>query len=100
MPKRQKNWGLTMKQTIEFTPIAWEDYEYWEQQDKKTLKKIKKLIKELQRHPETGEGPPERLRGDLTGLWSRHINEKDRMLYRINAESVSLITLRTHYSDS
>jgi len=86
--------------SIEFTADAWDDYEYWEKQDKKTLRKIKRLIKELQRHPETGEGHPERLKEDLSGVWSRHINQKDRMLYRINEDSVSLVQLRTHYSDS
>lgn len=82
---------------IEFTPDAWEDYEYWEGQDKKTLKKIKKLIKELQRHPETGEGQPERLRENLSGLWSRRVNQQDRLLYEIHAERVTIIQLRTHY---
>ena len=82
---------------IEFSPKAWEDYEYWETQDKKTLRKIKQLIKELQRHPETGEGHPEPLKENLSGLWSRHINKKDRILYEIFDEKVSLIQLRTHY---
>jgi len=84
---------------IEFTLDAWEDYEYWEAQDKKTLKKIKKLIKELQRHPETGEGHPEMLKENLSGLWSRHINQQDRMLYEVHQERVTIIQLRTHYGD-
>lgn len=89
-----------MKLKIEFTPDAWDDYEYWEGQDKKTLKKIKKFIKELQRHPEAGEGHPEMLKGNLSGLWSRRINQQDRMLYEIYKESVTIIQLRTHYSDN
>ena len=85
---------------IEFSPTAWADYEYWETQDKKTLKKIKHLIKELQRHPETGEGHPEPLKGNLTGLWSRRVNQKDRLVYEIHEDKVSLVQLRTHYEQS
>lgn len=84
---------------LEFTPDVWDDYEYWEVQDKKTLKKIKRLLKELQRHPEEGEGHPELLKGNLSGLWSRRINQQDRMLYEIHQKSVTLIQLRTHYGD-
>ena len=89
-----------MMRSIKFTPDAWEDYEYWEENDKKALKKIKKLIKELQRHPETGEGQPEQLKGNLAGLWSRRINQIDRLLYKIHEESVTIIQLRTHYGES
>ena len=88
-----------MMMTIEFTPTAWEDYEYWETQDKKTLKKIKRLIKDLQRHPETGEGHPEQLKENYSGFWSRKINEQDRLVYRIHADrnSVTITQMRTHY---
>ena len=84
-------------QKIEFSPKAWEDYEYWETQDKKTLRKIKQLIKELQCHPKTGEGHPESLKDNLSELWIRHINKKDRIIYEIFEDKVSLIQLRIHY---
>ena len=82
---------------IGFTPNAWEDYEYWESQDKKTLKKIKRLIKELQRNPETGEGHPEMLKENFSGIWSRHIDKQNRLLYEIQEDCVTIIQLRTHY---
>lgn len=82
---------------ISFTPEGWEDYEWWDNQDKKTIKKIKRLIKELQRHPFEGEGKPEPLVGDLTGLWSRRISKADRMVYRVEKDVVTIHQLRTHY---
>ena len=82
---------------IAFTPEAWEDYEYWERQDKKTLKKIKKLIKELQRHPFEGEGQPEPLTGNLSGCWSRRIDHANRLVYQVHGDYVSITQMRTHY---
>ena len=82
---------------IEFTPRAWADYEYWEAQDKRTLKKIKQLLKELQRHPENGSGHPEPLKENMSGEWSRKINQKDRLVYRFTDTTVLIGQLRTHY---
>ena len=82
---------------IEFTPRAWADYEYWESQDKKTLKKIKQLLRELQRHPESGTGHPEPLTANRSGEWSRKINQKDRVVYRFTDITVLIGQLRTHY---
>lgn len=84
---------------IGFSPSAWEDYEYWERQDKKTLNRIKKLIKELQRHPLEGTGKPERLSGSLSGSWSRRIDEYNRMVYQVINDVVLIEQIRTHYGE-
>jgi len=82
---------------IGFSPTAWEDYEYWERQDKKTINKIKTLIRELQRHPFEGTGKLERLTGVLTGSWSRRIDEYNRLVYQVVDDVVFIKQLRTHY---
>ena len=74
---------------ISFSEDAWEDYLYWQIQDKKTLKKINELLKEIQRTPFSGKGEPEKLRGDLNGKWSRRINLKDRLVYEISDETIT-----------
>ena len=66
-----------------FTKNGWEDYIYWQTEDKKTLKKINKLIEDICRNGNSGIGKPEPLLGDLSGFWSRRINEKDRLVYRL-----------------
>ena len=84
---------------ITFAEDAWEDYLYWQMQDKKTLKKINKLLKEIQREPFTGEGKPEPLTGNLDGKWSRRINDKDRLVYEVTNETVVILQCRGHYDD-
>ena len=84
---------------ISFSEDAWEDYLYWQLQDKKTLKKINELLKEIQRTPFSGKGEPEKLRGDLNGKWSRRINFKDRLVYEISDETIIVIQCKGHYSD-
>lgn len=84
--------------------LQWEDrarndYLYWQTQDKKTLKKINRLIKVMQRTPFEGEGSPEPLKGNLSGWWSRHINEADRIVYYIEGEVLYIIACRGHYGD-
>lgn len=76
---------------------AWEDYLYWQQNDKKTLKKINSLIKDIQRTPFTGIGNPEALKHNLSGWWSRRINLEDRLVYKIENESIILLQCRKHY---
>lgn len=85
----------------QFTEIAWEDYLYWQSQDKKTLKRINRLIADIIRNGEsTGEGKPEVLKGMLSGFFSRRINEKDRLIYRkISDEVVEIYSCRGHYCD-
>ena len=71
---------------LSFAEDAWAEYIAWQSQDKKTLKKINNLLKDIQRSPFSGEGKPEPLKGDKSGKWSRRINETDRLVYerRVN----------------
>ena len=78
---------------------AWSDYLYWQTQDKKTLKRINALIKDIQRSPYEGIGKPEPLTGDLSGYWSRRINDKDRLVYKIDEYNIYILSCRFHYSD-
>ena len=84
---------------IQFTPSAWDDYVYWQSQDKKTLKRINMLIKTLVRTPFEGEGKPEELRGDLSGKWSRRIDDKNRLVYVVEDDTVTILQCRTHYEE-
>ena len=84
---------------IIFAEDAWAEYLYWLSQDKQTLKKINALIKAIQREPFTGEGKPEPLRGNMSGKWSRRINEKDRLVYEIQNDAVVILQCRGHYED-
>ena len=72
---------------IKFDEIGWEDYLYWQTEDKKTLKKINTLIKDIERNGYEGIGKPEKLIGDRQDYWSRRIDEKNRLVYRINNRS-------------
>lgn len=82
---------------ISFTELAWEQYLYWQLQDKKTLKKINMLLKDIQRNSFDGIGQPEPLKNDLSGYWSRRIDEKNRLVYRIKDEIIEIIQCKTHY---
>lgn len=84
---------------ITFSEDAWDEYLYWQSQDKRTLKKINELLKEIQRTPFAGKGEPEKLRGDLSGKWSRRINQKDRLLYEISNDTIVITQCKGHYSD-
>lgn len=86
-----------MSRTINFTPSAWKDYEYWQGQDKKTLKRINVLIKETLRTPFEGIGKPETLLGDLSGFWSRRIDEKNRLVYDVSEGAITIVSCRYHY---
>lgn len=86
-----------MKRKISFTPSAWEDYVYWQGQDKKTLKRINALIKDCLRMPFEGIGKPEPLLGDLSGLWSRRIDEANRLVYEVTDAAITVISCRYHY---
>lgn len=82
-----------------FSDDAWEDYVYWESQDKKTLKRINKLIEDIERNGYDGIGKPERLSGDLSDYWSRRIDDKNRIVYRIVNDTVQIIQWGSHYRD-
>ena len=85
----------------QFTEQAWEEYMYWQSQDKKTLKKINKLIADIMRNGAlSGEGKPELLTGNLQGYYSRRINDKDRLIYKVLEHSiVEIYSCKDHYSD-
>ena len=76
---------------------AWEDYLHWQITDKKIVKKINKLIKEIERHPFTGLGKPEPLKHDWTGYWSRQITQEHRLVYKVENDSVKIAQARFHY---
>lgn len=76
---------------------AWEDYLDWQMQDKKTLRRINLLIKDAERNPYTGLGKPEPLRGDLSGFWSRRIDEKNRLIYRFSLDFLEIASCKGHY---
>lgn len=82
-----------------FSDAAWEDYTYWETQDRKTLKRILKLIDDIDRNSYDGIGKPERLSGDLSDYWSRRIDEKNRIVYRIKENVIQIIQCGSHYRD-
>ena len=82
-----------------FTSIAWEDFVYWQNQDKKTLRRIIKLIKDIDRNGYQGIGKPEPLAGDLSGYWSRRIDSKNRIVYRIDENTIKIIQCGSHYRD-
>ena len=78
---------------------AWDDYLYWQSQDKKTLKKINDLIKSIERDGEDkGLGKPEALKGNMSGFYSRRIDEKNRLVYRVVGEIIEIITCLEHYN--
>lgn len=76
---------------------AWEDCLDWQMQDKKTLRRINLLIKDAERNPYTGLGKPEPLRGDLSGFWSRWIDEKNRLVYRVSSDFLEIASCKGHY---
>ena len=79
---------------------AWEDYLYWQSQDKKTIKRINLLIKDIERNGcLDGIGQPEALKGDLHGEFSRRIDEKNRLVYHIEAGRIYIVSCKGHYSD-
>ena len=87
-----------MKRII-FSKNSWEDYTYWQNQDKKTLKKINSLIKEIQSFPYEGTGKPEPLKYDLAGLWSRRIDREHRLVYSYEEEDLQIYSCRYHYDN-
>ncbi|MDN7183239.1 Txe/YoeB family addiction module toxin [Caballeronia sp. SEWSISQ10-4 2] len=82
---------------IMWTAEAWDDYVYWQGQDKKTLKRINQLVKDTQRTPLEGIGKPEPLKANLTGFWSRRIDETNRLVYEVTDTQINIISCRYHY---
>lgn len=86
-----------MTKKLSWTDAAWSDYLYWQGQDKKTLKRINKLIAETIKEPFIGIGKPEPLRENLAGFWSRRIDESNRLVYAVNDEYLTIIACRYYY---
>ena len=80
-----------------FAEQAWEDYLYWQQTDKKIMRRVNELIKDTMREPFSGLGKPEPLRFALSGFWSRRITDEHRMVYRVEGNSLLPVQLRYHY---
>lgn len=83
----------------QWTDYGWEDYLYWQSQDKKILKRINELIKDIERNGYTGIGKPEPLKGNLSGWWSRRIDDTNRLVYRIENGKIIIASCRTHYGE-
>ncbi len=88
-----------MPRHIHFVPDAWDAYLYWQGQDKKTLKRINALIEAASREPFSGIGKPEPLKGNLSGYWSRRIDETHRLVYRVTDQALIVIACRFHYGE-
>ena len=84
---------------IQWDIDAWNDYIYWQTQDRKTLKRINLLIKDISRSPFDGLGKPEPLKGELSGFWSRRIDEVNRLVYRVSQNTLEILSCRGHYED-
>ena len=84
---------------ITFTNIVWEDYLLWQKDNKKILNKINALIKEIMRTPFEGRGKPEPLKYDLTGYWSRRIDQEHRLVYQFKQGEVLIYSCRFYYDD-
>jgi toxin YoeB len=86
-----------MTRLLAWTDDAWSDYVYWQGQDKKTLKRINKLITDTKRSPFEGIGKPEPLKENLSGFWSRRVDESNRLVYSVNDSHITVISCRYHY---
>lgn len=82
-----------------WSDAAWEDFEYWMTQDKKTMKRILSLLKDIERNSYSGIGKPERLSGDLSAYWSRRIDDANRIVYRIEGDKIIIVQCGSHYRD-
>ena len=78
---------------------AWEDYIYWKMQDKKTIKRINMLLKDIERGNFEGIGKPEPLKGDMCGFWSRRIDDVNRLVYRISGDVMEIVSCKGHYEE-
>ena len=83
--------------TTSFTEEAWEDYEYWINTDKKMVRKINTILKDIKQSPFSGIGKPEPLRYELQGFWSRRINLEHRLVYKIENDDILILSCRFHY---
>lgn len=84
-------------EALAWTERAWSDYEFWQSQDKKTLKRINKLIRDAMRTPFEGIGKPEPLKENLSGFWSRRIDDTNRLVYAVKDKQLVIVACRYHY---
>lgn len=86
-----------MIKILSWTKEAWEDYIYWQSQNRKSLKRINKLITDTQRTPFEGIGKPETLKENLSGFWSRRIDDSNRLVYVVDDKQLTILSCRYHY---
>ncbi|MCL2003061.1 MAG: Txe/YoeB family addiction module toxin [Oscillospiraceae bacterium] len=90
-----------MNRQIVFKPKGWSDYLHWQSQDRKTLRRVNSLVNDIARNGYDGIGKPEPLSGDLSGWWSRRIDDKNRIVYRLRGDDVvEIAQCRGHYGDA
>ena len=82
-----------------WTDEAWDDFEYWTKKEKKTLKRILQLLKDIDRNGYNGLGKPERLSGNMSTYWNRRIDDANRIVYRIEGETIKIVQCGSHYRD-
>ena len=83
----------------QWTDKAWDDYLYWQEQDKKLVKRVNQLLKDIDRTPFEGIGKPEPLKNKLSGYWSRRIDDEHRLVYKVKNENLIITSCRYHYGD-
>lgn len=84
---------------LSFSEKAWQEYLYWQTQDKKTLKRVNQLLQDIDRNGYSGIGKPEPLKGDLSGFWSRRIDDTNRLVYRLSDDLIEILQCKGHYND-
>lgn len=82
---------------LTWLPGGWDDYLYWQKNDRKTVERVNELIRDTLRNPTSGIGKPEPLRSNLKGWWSRRITQEHRLVYRIDEKSIVILQCRFHY---
>jgi toxin YoeB len=88
-----------MARRLLFSPSAWSDYLHWQVHDARVLERVNLLIRECQCNPFAGIGKPEPLKREHAGCWSRRIDDKHRLVYRVHADAIEVMACRYHYSD-
>lgn len=86
-----------MANRLQWTLEAWDDYIYWQTQDRKTLRRINRLVRATLKDPHSGIGKPEALKGDLSGYWSRRIDHSNRLVYVLKDDVITILSCRYHY---